>query len=454
MSDAPTIVSRRTVLAGSGALILSFSSSGELLAQDPPSPQAPPPGPSAPPALPGSLKQTPFLDSWIRVDADGSITVFTGKAELGQGIKTALLQVAAEQLDADFGKLSLVTADTGRTANEGYTAGSHSMQDSGTAIMNAAAQVRQILIAEAAARSGLPNDQMKTENATVIAPNGNRYAYGDLVKDQMLHVQASPQSVLKDPSQYKIMNRRIPRVDIPAKLTGGAAYVQDMRPDGMVHGRVVRPPSYDARLIDVDTSAVQKMPGVLKVVRDGSFLAVIAGGEFEAIEAMRALAAVSRWQETAKLPDMAALPGFLTGLPPQDITVLDRSGPGAAGAKTLSATYSRPYLSHGSIGPSCAVGQLRERCAHGLDAYAGCLPRSRCDCRNAAHAEGKGALHPYRRVRLLWPQRCGRRRRRRRATGAGDARPAGARAMDARTGTRFRALRPGDGGKGQRHLGR
>jgi nicotinate dehydrogenase subunit B len=356
MSNGPTIVSRRAVLAGSGALILSFSSSGELLAQEPPVPQAPSPQP-APPPLPGSLKQAPFLDSWIRVDADGAITVFSGKAELGQGIKTALLQVAAEQLDADFGKLSLVTADTGRTANEGYTAGSHSMQDSGTAIMNAAAQVRQILIAEAAARSGLPPDQMKTENATVVAPNGSRFAYGDLVKDQMLHVQASPQSVLKDPSQYKIMNRRIPRVDIPAKVTGGTAYVQDMRPEGMVHGRVVRSPSYGAQLIDVDASAVEKMPGVLKVVRDGSFLAVIAEGEFEAIEAMRALAAASRWQETAKLPDAAALPAFLTGLPPQDITVLDQSGPSVAGAKTLSATYSRPYLSHGSIGPSCAVGR-------------------------------------------------------------------------------------------------
>jgi CO/xanthine dehydrogenase Mo-binding subunit len=358
MSNGPTIVSRRAVLAGSGALILSFSSSAELLAQESPAPQAPPP-----PQLPGSLKQAPFLDSWIRVEADGSITVFTGKAELGQGIKTALLQVAAEQLDADFGKLSLVTADTGRTANEGYTAGSHSMQDSGTAIMNAAAQVRQILIAEAAARSGLPPDQMKTENAAVVAPNGSRFAYGDLVKDQMLHVQASPQSVLKDPSQYKIMNRRIPRVDIPAKVTGGTAYVQDMRPEGMVHGRVVRPPSYGAQLIDADASAVEKMPGALKVVRDGSFLAVIAEGEFDAIEAMRALAAASRWRETAKLPDAATLPAFLTGLPPQDITVLDQTGPtvagpSVAGAKTLSATYSRPYLSHGSIGPSCAVGHF------------------------------------------------------------------------------------------------
>src|SRR3984957_14025650 len=204
--NGPDILDRRQVLAGGGALIVSFSLT-DAFAQDQAAPVA-----AHPPKWIGSLKETPFLDSWVRIDADGGITVFTGKAELGQGFKTAFQQIAAEELDVPFKSLSIVSADTGRTANEGYTAGSHSMQDSGTAIMNAAAQVRQILIVEAAARSGLPPDQMKTENAAVVAPNGTRFAYGDLVKDQMLHVQASPQSELKDPSQYKIMNRRIPRV--------------------------------------------------------------------------------------------------------------------------------------------------------------------------------------------------------------------------------------------------
>ena len=354
MSEA-TVISRRAVLAGSGALVFSFSCAGRLLAQESAAPQ-----PAAPPAtpLPGSLKQTPDLDSWIRIDADGAITVFTGKAELGQGIKTALMQIAAEQLDVDFDRIKLVTADTALTPNEGYTAGSHSMQDSGTAIMNAAAQVRQLLIAEAATRAGAPADQMKTRDAAVIAPDGRRFGYGDLISAQMLHVQAAPQSPLKDPSQFKIMNRRVPRIDISAKVTGGAAFVQDLRPDGMVHARIVRPPSYGAQLVSVDDAAVRRMPGVLEVVRDGSFLAVIAEREFAAIEAMRALAAAARWQETAKLPDQAALPAFLTGLPAQDITVLDRQQSVATGAKSLTATYSRPYLAHGSIGPSCAVAQL------------------------------------------------------------------------------------------------
>jgi nicotinate dehydrogenase subunit B len=354
----PVILSRRRVLAGSGALILSFSSLPPAAAQQNAQQQGGGTPNNAGPALPGDLKKSPFLDSWIRIDANGAITIFTGKAELGQGIKTALLQIAAEQLDVDLKQLTLVTADTSRTPNEGFTAGSHSLQDSGTAIMNAAAQVRQILLAQAAQRAGVPAEQMKTDIAAVVAPNGQRFAYGELVSGEMLHVQAAPQSSLQDPHSYRVMNHAIRRVDIPAKVTGGVAYVQDMRLPGMVHGRIVRPPSYGAKLASVDTAAVEKMPGVLKAVRDGNFLAVVAEREFFAIEAMRALAAAARWQETAKLPDAGNLAAALTGLPSQDITVLDNQQQSAAGGKSLEATYTRPYLSHGSIGPSCAVAQL------------------------------------------------------------------------------------------------
>jgi CO/xanthine dehydrogenase Mo-binding subunit len=354
------VVPRRTVLAGTGALLVSFALSPELSAQEN-SPQqngAAPPKPA--PKLPGSLEKSPSLDSWIRVDSAGAITVFTGKAELGQGLKTALLQIAAEQLDVDVKRIKLVTADTGLTPNEGYTAGSHSLQDSGTAIMNAAAQVRQLLIAQAARRANVPPLQMKTENGAVVAPDGRRFGYGELVSGEMLHVEAAPQSPLKDPHSYQIMNHSVQRVDIPAKVTGGLAYVQDLRMPGMVHGRVVRPPSYGAKLGALETAAVEHMPGVIKVVRDGNFLAVIAEREFAAIEAMRSLAAAARWQEDAKLTKAADLPALLTGMPSHDITVVDREQPGLAAATSLTATYTRPYLAHGSIGPSCAVAQLRD----------------------------------------------------------------------------------------------
>ena len=347
--NAPVILDRRRVLAGGGALIVSFSLSNAF-AEDPPAA-------AAAPKPPGSLKDAPFLDSWIRIDADGTITAFTGKAELGQGFKTAFQQIAAEQLDISFASLTVVTADTGRTANEGYTSGSHSMQDSGTAILNAAAQARALLVAEAARRFDVPAETLRTDNGAVISSDGRSVSYGALVAGDMLHVQAQPTSKLKDPATFKVMGQPVPRLDIPAKVTGGAAYVQDMRLPGMVHARIVRPPSYGAQLLDYDISAIEKLPGVMKVVRDGNFLAVVAGGEFQAVKAMRALSAAAKWKETASLPRQDDLLHVLTGLPSQDMTIFQQSHPSAAGAKTLEATYLRPYQSHGSIGPSCAVAQ-------------------------------------------------------------------------------------------------
>jgi nicotinate dehydrogenase subunit B len=350
--SAPVILDRRRVLAGGGALIVRFSL-GDAFAQDQGAPAAAPA-----PKPPGSLATTPYLDSWIRIDADGSITAFTGKAELGQGFKTAFQQIAAEELDIAFASLKVITADTHRTANEGYTSGSHSMQDSGTAIQHAAAQVRVLLVAEAAKRLDLPAENLRTENGAVIAPDGRHLSYGDLVAGDMLHVQAQATSELKDPAAYRVMGQPVPRVDIPAKVTGGAAYVQDLRLPGMVHARIVRPPSYGAELTECDTSAVERLPGVVKVIRDGNFLAVAAAKEFQAIKAMRALSAAAKWKETPSLPKQDDLLAVLTHLPSQDNTIFERSNPSASGQRTIEATYTRPYQSHGSIGPSCAVAQL------------------------------------------------------------------------------------------------
>ena len=243
--NAP-VIDRRRVLAGGGALIVSFSLTSAY-AEDPvPAPAAPPP------KLPGSLNDAPLLDAWIRIDADGAVTAFTGKVELGQGFKTAFQQIAAEEMDVPFASLTVITADTGRTANEGYTSGSHSMQDSGTAIQNAAAQARALLVAEAARRFEVPEESLHTENGAVISFDGRRLGYGELVAGDLLHVQAQPKSKLKDPATFKVMGQPVPRLDIPAKVTGGVAYVQDMRLPGMVHARIVRPPSYGAQLTACD----------------------------------------------------------------------------------------------------------------------------------------------------------------------------------------------------------
>jgi len=352
--NGPVNMDRRRVLAGGGALIVSFSLSGAFAQQQDAPAVAPAPSP------PGSLKMSPHLDAWIRIDANGKIEVFTGKAELGQGFKTAFQQIAAEELDVAFESLKVTTADTRLTANEGYTSGSNSMKDSGTAILNAAAQARELLMAEAANRLGLSIDDLRTEDGAVIAPDGRRMSYGELVRDGMLHVQAQPKSKLKDPATYKIVGRQVPRVDIPAKVTGGAAYVQDMRLPGMVHARIVRPPSYGARLTGCDTAAVEKLRGVIRVVRDGNFLAVVAEKEFQSVKAMNALAAAAQWQEKASLPKQDDLLAVLTSLPAQDTTIFERSNPAATGQTTIEATYTRPWQAHGSIGPSCAVAQLAD----------------------------------------------------------------------------------------------
>jgi nicotinate dehydrogenase subunit B len=347
-------VTRRTVLAGSGSLVVAFAlRPSPLLAQEPGAQGAQTNGPK----LPGSLDKQPLLDAWIRIDAKGNVTVFTGKAELGQGIKTALIQVAAEELVVRPARITLVTADTARTANEGYTAGSHSMQDSGTAIRNAAAQVRTILANLAAERLGAAPDKLTVEDGVVRGGSGT-VAYGDLVNDQVLHVAAQPTSALRDPASHTVMGQPMPRVDIPAKVTGGAAYVQDLRLPGMVHGRIVRPPSPAATLTALETAAVEKMPGVLKVVRDGSFVGVIAQREYQAVTASRALAKAARWDERESLPSQAMLYKTLLASPAKDIVIADTGAAPAGGGKALSAGYLRPYQLHASIGPSCAVAQF------------------------------------------------------------------------------------------------
>jgi CO/xanthine dehydrogenase Mo-binding subunit len=353
-------LSRRSVLFGTGALVMAFTLRPALAQTT----QAPgdetqnfqvveQPAPD----LPGSLKTNPHLESWLRIEASGRATIFTGKAELGQGIKTALLQIAAEELKIPFENLSLIGPDTVLSPNEGYTAGSHSIQDSGTAIRHAAAQARVILLGEAARRLSLPIEQLRAESGNVLGPAGQRMGYGELVSEHLIEGRAQPTSKLTPTSEFVEMGKPRHRIDIPAKVTGGAAYIQDMRPEGMLHGRIVRPPSPAARLQSVDLSGVETMPGVVKVVRDGSFLGVLAEKEWQAIKAMRALSAAAQWSEQASLPDMANLSNVLMAMPAEDGVVVDKQVPVAV-KRTQEATFTRPYQIHGSIGPSCGLAHL------------------------------------------------------------------------------------------------
>ncbi len=355
----PRSITRRHLLSGAGALVVSFSLHPAFGQQAPAAPPASPtPAAPAKPVLPGALNDTPTLDSWIGIDASSKVAVFTGKAELGQGIKTAITQCAAEELALDPSAITLITADTFRTPNEGFTAGSMSMQNSGTAVRNAAAQVRELLIAQAAAKLNVDPATLHAEGGMIVGANGQKLSYGAVVGNSMLHVNAQPTSKLTDTKNFKVMGKPVLRVDIPAKVTGGEAYVQDMRPDGMLHGRVVRPPSYKATLDDADTAAIEKLPGVVKVVRNGNYLAVIAKTEWQAIKAMRTLARSAKWTEIPTLPEMAKLPEALKALPAQDGIVADSKTVATGVVKRFEATFTRPYQMHGSIGPSCAVGRL------------------------------------------------------------------------------------------------
>jgi CO/xanthine dehydrogenase Mo-binding subunit len=190
-----------------------------------------------------------------------------------------------------------------------------------------------------------------------VAPDGSSIAYGDLVAGNLLHVEAKPASRLTAPENFRVMGQNLPRVDIPGKVTGGVAYVHDLILEGMVHARVVRPPSPNATLANLDSAAIEAMPGVLGVVRDGNFLAVVAEREFEAVKSMRALAVAATWNETAGFPDPSRLFETLETMAGEIGVVAEEGMPTFAG-EAFEATFTRPYQIHGSIGPSCAVALM------------------------------------------------------------------------------------------------
>ena len=352
---------RRDFLKQSGAIVVGFSlASAAAFGQ-----QASP--------LPGSLNTNRMLDGWLRINADGTVTVFTGKVELGQGIVTALAQIAADELDVAYERIEMIPTDTARSPNEGMTAGSQSVEYSGTALHYAAAEARDILLQLAATRLGVATDKLTVTDGTVSA-GAAKTTYWELAQNANFKREAGARVKPKPPARHQVIGKPIPRRDIPKKVTGGAAYVQDMRLPGMVFGRVVRPPSRRAELESCDEAAVRKLPGVVAVVRDGNFLAVAAEREEQAIKAAQALRANSKWKESPDLPPHGmAFYEHLQKLPSRDSVVNSKVRATAAGGQvnTLESTYTRPFQCHASIGPSCAVAQLKDGQIHGVDAQPG-----------------------------------------------------------------------------------
>ena len=261
-------ISRREALLGSGALIVSFSLGGSLTAAQ---------GQGA--AKPLALTE---VDSFLAIDKAGKVTVYSGKVDLGTGITTALRQIVAEELDVPLARIELITGDTLLTPDQGKTWGSITIQVGGMQLRQAAAAARQALLAEAAKKLGTDN---LTVADGVVSAGRKKVSYGDLIGGKNFSIKLDPKQPVKEksPKDYKIVGKPVPRVDIPDKVTGRFTYMQDFRVPGMLHGRVVRPPAIGAKLEKVDESGVKKVPGVVRVVREGNFLAVVATNEWDAV---------------------------------------------------------------------------------------------------------------------------------------------------------------------------
>ncbi len=318
----------------------------------------------------GSLKNTPGIDSWIGINADETVDIFSGKVELGQDLRTSIAMIAAEELDLSLDRIRVVMGDTDLTPDEGYTASSVSLENSGMAIRHAAAEARKIMLLQVSDSMNVPVDNLTVSDGVIKDPDtGRSVTYWDLFGGKKFGRKVTGIGRLKDPRDFKIVGRAVKRGDLQQKVTGGACYVHDLDLPGMVHGRIVRPPDYGARLVSADIGATRGMPGVLEVVHDGSFLAVIAEREEQAVSAMTELNKTATWESELTLPEQENLMEHMLDSPDQAFLVVNGTpvddpvppvNTPQGAVHTLSETYFRPYHMHASIGPSAAVAQMND----------------------------------------------------------------------------------------------
>lgn len=305
--------------------------------------------------LPPTLAANPRLDRWVAFAPDGTVTVRTGKVEIGQGIVSALAQIAAEELDVAYGRIRMAPADTVASPDEGSTSGSRSIEESGAALRQACAEVRDLLLQAAARRLGASLESLTVEDGVVRSRHGGAVSYWALADEVDLAREATGEAAPKAPEALALVGRRLPRLDLPAKLVG-AGFIHDLELPGMLHGRIVRPPAYGARLIALEEAPVRAIAGLRALVREGSFLGVVAEREEQAIKARAALARGARWSSGRALPEVASFADYLPAQPAEVEVLLERSADAEARLlHRLEAIYTRPYLAHASIGPSCAI---------------------------------------------------------------------------------------------------
>jgi nicotinate dehydrogenase subunit B len=344
------IPSRRELLKGGGALIVSFSLGGGVgVAQE------------AATRRPLSIAE---VDAFLAIDARGRVTVYSGKVDLGTGVRTALAQIAAEELDVPFSLVRIVEGDTALTPDQGKTWGSLTIQAGGVQIRNAAATARAALIEQAAQRLNAKPEEFSVA-AGVIRAGNRRVSYGELVGGKMfsLKLDHAKPAKFKDAKDYTIVGKPIPRVDIPAKVTGRFDYINNLRVRGMLHGCVIRPPSVGAKLESVDEGSIKNIAGIVRIVREGNFLGVVAQTEWAATKAARQIKAT--WSKWEGLPEQAKLFEHVRATKVfRDETTGNvgntAEAMGQEGVTKIAATYEFAIHTHGSTGPSCAVAEFRD----------------------------------------------------------------------------------------------
>lgn len=358
-------ISRRDLLKSTGVLIVGFSFFGaaaNALAQGE--------------GLSVDGMDPTVLDSWLAISKDGTVTVFTGKVELGTGVVTALAQIVAEELDVSFSKVYMDSGDTDKAVDQGVTAAARTVERGGVQLRQASAAARQELLKLASARLDSPADKLTVTDGvvSVVGSPSKKIAYGDLLGGKRFNIKivaagigwdmkVAPEVPAKNPKDYKIVGKSIPRVDLPEKFTGEFVYSQDASVPGMLHGRVVRPATSISAPASIDESSIKNIPGVVKIVREGSFVGVVAETEWAAIQAAQALKVT--WSEpTLKMMSGAAeVFDYLKNTKSfKDNIVVNRGNPDAAlsqAQKKYEATYYFPFQLHGMMGPPCAVADVQ-----------------------------------------------------------------------------------------------
>lgn len=313
--------------------------------------------PSPAPRLPVSLAANPRLSSWVKFTGEGRVAISPGKVEIGQGIVTALAQIAADELDVEIGRIEMIRASTAASPNEGVTSGSLSIQQSGRALRHVCAEVRQRFLAAASERLGVDASLLGVDDGTISGPGNVRTSYWELSGDVSLDHDVTAGTVAKSAVTRSVAGHSIQRVDIPDKVFARPRFIHDCGLPELVHGRVLRPDISGAKLIGLDEETARAVSGLIAIVRDGGFAGVVADSEVAAEAALKALRKGATWSAGEPLPDEHDLAGFLRSQPAETTIIDTKAAATTKAARTLRRQYTRPYIAHASIAPSCAMAR-------------------------------------------------------------------------------------------------